>query len=134
VSALILAFGRTFESSLVPRIWETLITNSAPNLFLRYFASSLLMLSFPSFLAITSYSVGKLVAQMDSIFRGQDIGNTIGMTLALMKRSQAEIHTAKPLPGGRQIEKADIEPALRWVFRINMEYSELYEKSGQLFV
>jgi hypothetical protein len=37
ISAIILAYGRTFGSGVIPRIWETLITNTESNLFLRCF-------------------------------------------------------------------------------------------------
>jgi hypothetical protein len=133
VSALILSFGRTFDSKVIPRIWETLITSSAPKLFLRYFASSLLILSYPSFLAITNCSIGKLVSQMDAIFRGQNIGNTLGMALSLMKKSSAEIKTKNLTPPIREL-KVEIEPRLQSLIQFSTEYSDLYEKLGPLFV
>jgi hypothetical protein len=134
VSALILAYGRTFDATVVPRIWETLISSSAPGQFLRYFSSSLLILSFPSFLTIQDCSIGKLMSHMDGIFRDQDIGAAIGLTLSLMKRSQAEIQTKNKIPERRQLSVFEIDPAMQWLFQVNLKYSEAYAKMGPLFL
>jgi hypothetical protein len=134
VSALILAYGRTFAPTVVPRIWETLISSSAPGQFLRYFSSSLLILSFPAFLAIEDCSIGKLMSHMDGIFRDQDIGAAIGLTLSLMKRSQAEIQTKNEKQERRRLVAFETDPAVQWLFQVNLEYSGAYAKMGPLFL
>jgi hypothetical protein len=131
VSALILAFARTFDSVVITRVWETLIASSAPQLFLRYFSSSLLILAFPSFQAMTSCNTGRLMAQADDIFKEQDIGNVIGLTLSLMKKSQAEIQTKNKIPERKNSELFEVDPEVQWLFGINMEYSMQYEAEGQ---
>jgi hypothetical protein len=131
LSAVVLAFGRTFDSFTLPRVWETLISSSAANVFLRYFASSLLILSYPSFSAIPNCNTGKLMAEADSIFRGQDLGSVIGLTLALMKRSQEEIQTKNKIPERTKSEMFEVDADVQWLFEINMEYSNMYEAAGE---
>jgi hypothetical protein len=134
VSAFILAYGRTFDTTVIPRIWETLVANQTPYLFLRYFSAALLILSFPSFLSLDNCSMGKLVTQMGSIFKEQNVGDLIGMTLSLMKRSEAEIQTKVKIVDRKPLTVFEVDAAARWLFSVDTNYSDAYVQLGPLFL
>jgi hypothetical protein len=128
ISSFILAYGRSFEPSAIVRIWEALVTVKAPWLFLRYFSASLLILSFPSFLKVSNCSVGKLVSLMDDVFRQQDVGAVIGVSLSMMEKSkaavQAEIKNREPPPKTQEAQ-GPFTP-------VDM-FAQCYFDNGQLF-
>jgi hypothetical protein len=128
ISSFILAYGRSFEPPAIVRVWEALVTVQAPWLFLRYFSASLLILSFPSFLKVSNCSVGKLVSLMDEVFRQQDVGAVIGVSLSMMEKSKAAVQTEirnREPPPKTQEAKDPFEPVLK--------YARCYFDNGQLF-
>ena len=129
ISSFILAYGRSFESPVVARIWESLVSVKAPWLFLRYFSASLIILSFPSFIRIPNCSSGKLVSLMDQVFYNQDVGAVIGVSLSMMKNSQQEMETAM-----KTKTRVQSIPEHLMMFQPINEYSEAYKKYPDLFM
>ena len=128
ISSFILAYGRSFESSVVARIWESLVSVKAPWLFMRYFSASIIILSFPSFIKIPNCSSGKLVSLMDQVFYYQDVGAVIGVSLSMMKNSQHEVVTAI----NEKVHIPDVQ-STSLMFQPLTIYDESYKKYPDLF-
>jgi hypothetical protein len=134
ISSFILAYGRSFPPDVVARIWEALVAVEAPWLFLRYFSASLLILSFPSLQKVQNCSIGKLVSLMDQLFPHQDVGAVIGISLSMMKNSQAvvqeEIRNRKAAVQEKIQELCGGE---RKFFEPYSDFSACYRQNGELF-
>lgn len=129
ISSFILAYGRSFESNTVARIWESLVSVEAPWLFIRYFSASLIILSFPSFLKIPNCSSGKLVSVMDQIFYNQDVGAVIGVSLSMMNSSKHELETAMKKKHATHGVTNDLQ-----MYQPVTEFDDIYKKYENLFL
>lgn len=132
ISSYILAFGRSFETSAVFRVWETLISVENPSQFIKFFTASLLILSFPSFMSIPHCSTGKLVSLMDQIFYKLDIGAIIGVALAMLKNR----NNRKIVQGNEQdfTKKSFISKASEIsLYTPDESYQKIYQNFDNLF-
>ena len=91
ISPFMLAFGRSFDKPIIARIWECLVCVPDPWIFLKYFSASLVIFSLATFMNIPNCTSDKLVPLLDEIFPKLDIGNIIGVALAMMTADKGEM-------------------------------------------
>jgi hypothetical protein len=129
ITSFLLAYGRSFKPEIIVRLWEALVTVEAPWLFLRYFSAALLILTFPSFVRVSSCSAGQLLSLMDELFTQHDIGAVIAVSVSMMENSREEVQVEIR---NRKVVGAQMQGS--GVFAPNSAFSDCYAKHGSLFL
>ncbi|OHS98845.1 TBC domain containing protein [Tritrichomonas foetus] len=128
ISSLILVYARNFAMDDVIRVWESVVCAKSPASFLRYFSASLLIHSFPSISMIPDCSLGKVVSVLDKIFIKQNIGNVIGVSIAMMSKNA--IKEPEDLPA---VEEPIVSP-MNPFFTLDFSSATIYKENGSLFI